>query len=670
MKSLITKRSQRIITIIIALVLLLNCSTFTSAKQIEPAEGQWESKIEEDLREAMEAASDDEYIPICLWREKIDKAEWNALMIEKTGFDPELYEDIAVFNERVLPEIENEVRDEQINDVGAIRHAANMIINKEESKKDEADRIKEATEERIKEYIHQKRVIAREEYPRRNKEFLANALEMRDDRNIIFCSRYSPTIFIEATKSEIQMLANDESVNSISLYVEFESEPTMCDVLSQTGVYCEGGTGYDQAGLWSALTGINITIGVLESSYTSGYGGRFDDTAPQLNGNTNLHFIDNIRTSGNPVPYVYCDHATEVVSIIAGQSVVYNGKTYRGVVPDATIYQTPVYLQSDFATGLEACMDHDVIIVNMSLGGSFQPYYSPVEKVIDDYSNSFNVVIVVSAGNEGNSTGEILSPGRALNAITVGNARTKSDANTVLSAPYSVANSSSYVEESYCANKPDLVAPGCFSVLMYDLNNQIVSSFGTGTSYSAPIVTGIVAQLFDRDLIYSLHPTMAKAAVLVGADLSQMDTTNDTPTATSTPYFYDKCGAGMVNAINTNKDVKIEYLGQITNSTNTSSTFSTLNAGDRFRAVLTFNKNNTADISSTSDLDDLDLLLVKRNNFGADILVDYSLSYTNNDEIIDVTIPETGDYYLIIYKRSIKDVNNPPTACVMYKRNP
>lgn len=663
MKSLITKRSQRIITIIIALVLLLNCSTFTSAKQVEPDNGQWESKIEEDLREAMEAASDDEYIPVWLWRKSIDKDELNRLIFEKTGYDPEIYEDITLFNERILPEIEEEVRMNQGSDVGPIRQAANLILMENKSEWNEDSLFKAVTRNRINDYIHQKRAVAREEYSKRNREFLEDALVQRDDRRILFCSKYTSTIIVEATKSEILALASNESVESISLYVEFESEPYMYDALSQVGVYSEGGTGFDQTGFWSALTGMHIKIGVLE--VFNGTGGKFDATAPMLNGNTNLHFIENVREDGSNVPSAPSTHATEVVSVIAGKSVVYNGKTYCGVVPDAIIYQTPAIFANDYLTGLEACVDNDVIIINISMGGLRNTYYSDIDQQIDKYVRDHNVTIVVAAGNDSGNVKEVRSPGRAFNVITVGNAETKTNPDTLLSAPYSLHYSSCYSEASYCANKPDLVAPGCFNVLMKDESNQVYPQFCVGTSFSAPIVTGIVAQLFERDLIYSLHPTMAKAALLVGADLSQIDITNDTQ---STPFFYDKCGAGMVNAINTNINVNIAYLDQITNSTTTA--YRTLSLGDRFRAVLTFSKNNETVITQASVPDDLDLLLVKRDIIHGDTLIDYSQHYTNNNEIIDVTIPETGEYYLIIYRRTINDSNQPPTACVMYKCNP
>ena len=672
MKSLITKRSQRIITIIIALVLLLNCSTFTSAKQVEPAKGQWESKIEEDLREAMEAASDDEYIPVWLWRKNIDQAELNSLILEKTGYDPEIYDDISQFKEHILPEIEEEVRKNHERDASPIRQAANLAIGTNDPDRIEESLVKEATRDRINDYTHQRRLILREEYSRRNTEFLDNALTKCDDRDLNYCIPYIPSIIVEATKSEIEVLAQDESVESISLFVDGRCEAEMCDVLSQVGIYCDGGTGYGQPGYSSALTGSGIKIGVLEAPEEgSTVGGRFDEYAPQLIGNTNVHFINNYSLDGNPVLCDVNKHATKVVSIIAGQSVVYNGKTYRGVVPDATVYQTPICTYSDLITGIIACLAYDVSIVNLSFGiidPEETAYYSVYDRAIDTIVRITNLVVVVSAGNNGAVEEEdsriITSPARSLSAITVGNAMTKDGNSTVLSAPYSIYATSSYREEYYCVNKPDLVAPGCFDSLWKNENNyQTELDQSVGTSFSAPIVTGIAAQIIENNPLLDHQPMAVKASLLVGADLSQVNISNDT---LKTDFLYDKNGAGMVNAINSVNNVIIEYSGQTSDSMNTGS-YLPLFAGDRIRAVLTFSKNNDSTISSQSDLDDYDLILVKQDTINGNSALSCTYDLKNNNQIIDVTIPEDGLYYFNIYRRSIKDTSNLPTICVAYK---
>ena len=120
----------------------------------------------------------------------------------------------------------------------------------------------------------------------------------------------------------------------------------------------------------------------------------------------------------------------------------------------------------------------------------------------------------------------------------------------------------------------------------------------------------------------------------------------------------------MVNAINSiDPRIHIEYYGAITQSVIPMNTYDYyFYAGDRVRAVLTFNKYNDLSISSPSDLDDLDLLLVRRDTVHGNQLVACSDSLTNNNEIIDIEITDEGEYYFIIYVRHIADINNPPVV--------
>ena len=156
---------------------------------------------------------------------------------------------------------------------------------------------------------------------------------------------------------------------------------------------------------------------------------------------------------------------------------------------------------------------------------------------------------------------------------------------------------------------------------------------------------------------------VVKALLLVGADLSQMNVLNDTPT---TAFVYDKCGAGMVNAINSVDNVNLDFLGQVPSSMSSGIVYH-FNAGDRVRAVMTFSKNNNNYISSTSHLDDYDLLLVKQDSLYGNQLIDYCSSNKNNNEIVDVTIPEDGDYYFIMYRNNVADYTHRPTICVVFK---
>ncbi len=152
-------------------------------------------KISSELQAAMDAAEADAYLPVWICLKSIDPAELNQLVLEKTGFDPEIYEDLTLFNELILPELDTDT---------AIR-------------------------ERIEEYNQQKRSVRWEEYARRNQEFVEEAMPKRDDLNIISCSTFTPTIIVELTKSEIMQLADNDKVDMVNYYVSQEYQAAIGD---------------------------------------------------------------------------------------------------------------------------------------------------------------------------------------------------------------------------------------------------------------------------------------------------------------------------------------------------------------------------------------------------------------------------------------------------------
>ena len=595
----------------------------------------------------------------------------NELVLEKTGYDPLVYEDEELFNEQVLPVIKREIQSKQNSS-----EIANLL-GRDESELRLATLngsipdslyqkiVTAAVSEEMDEYIHESREVKREQYTKQNEEFLDKHFTERTDREIIYCSKYTSALVVEATKSEIKALTQDESIESMDYFINSEAKPLMPDALSQVGVYCDNGTGFDVIGGWIAFTGQGVKIGVLETAGND-VGGKFDPTAAQLSGNNKLHFIENIRESGESVPYQIDFHATAVMSVLAGKSVFYDGKTYRGVVPGATVYQTPVEFAADVYTGIDTLIQYDVSVINISLGipdDSLRYHY--LEQYIDGLQEDYDVTIVVSAGNEGKDNGNsyITSPGNALNAITVGNAETKTREGTLLDEPYNVFVESSYVESNYLPNKPDIVAPGCFFLLekIGDYGIDYLDYYDYyifGTSVAAPIVAGIAAQLHQAIPYYRTNSLRTKAALLVGADLSKMNLETD---IVNNPHFYGKCGAGMVNAINSMTDVSHISLGEADDYA-ISTDLIYCEEGQRMRAVLAFNKKNDKLITAYSDLDNLTFYLMKQNG----VYVAYSASPRNNNEFIDITIPEDGYYYFKVYT-SISDETCPPEATIAYR---
>jgi hypothetical protein len=101
---------------------------------------------------------------------------------------------------------------------------------------------------------------------------------------------------------------------------------------------------------------------------------------------------------------------------------------------------------------------------------------------MDWFANSTDSLLVVAAGNDGNNSGQVQSPGDLWNGITVGALNTNFTARAGFSA----------YRQSSGTGKPDIVAPGqnIWTESIPGLNGK-----GDGTSFATPHVTGIAALL-------------------------------------------------------------------------------------------------------------------------------------------------------------------------------
>jgi subtilisin family serine protease len=238
----------------------------------------------------------------------------------------------------------------------------------------------------------------------------------------------------------------------------------------------------------------------------------------------------NISEPPNKWEHDQNSHGTHVTSSILGYSL--NGVPINGTAPLATVIPVKVLNQngsgwsSVVAAGIvyvadlkaSGALGNAPVVINMSLGGS---QLDAVEKAAIDYAVGEGVIIVASAGNEGEAgmgypgayepvvsvaasgwngqwkPGADGNPGNWWNADDVPNPTSVAD--------FHIADFSS---RELAGQDLDVVAPGSWVVGPYQTQSGKTSYFYlSGTSMSSPHVAGIAALMLQK------NPTLVQADV-------------------------------------------------------------------------------------------------------------------------------------------------------------
>ncbi len=292
----------------------------------------------------------------------------------------------------------------------------------------------------------------------------------------------------EATQSEIEKLEKNPNIKAV--YEDIMFSITLDESVPETKANQLWDLGYAGEGIKVAVidTGVNCENPYINCA--GGYDFKNNDAYP-----TDSH-----------------GHGTHVSGIIAS-----NHTTYRGVAPEALIVPykvcntgTDCSLTAILAA-LERAAEDKVDVISMSLGGSGSAD-DIISEVISNLTNQ-NIIVVVSAGNNGPGINTIGSPGSAPDAITVGAYQING----------SIADFSSRGPIAYSSNllagiKPDLIAPGVNIISTWP-SNQFMSA--SGTSMSCPHVSGAAA------LLKQAHPDWTAKQIKSALTLSAIDTNHD-----------------------------------------------------------------------------------------------------------------------------------------------
>lgn len=198
------------------------------------------------------------------------------------------------------------------------------------------------------------------------------------------------------------------------------------------------------------------------------------------------------------------NHGTNVLSTIAG----YIENEFVGSAPDASFYlfrteSASVEVPLEETLWVEAAEKADslgVNVINTSLGYSTfdNPNYSYSYEDMDgkttfisrgaEIAANKGILVVNSAGNEGDLSWKyIVAPADAPSVITVG----------AVNSTGTITSFSSFGPSADGRIKPEILAQGLNAAVINHADGSIVSA--NGTSFSSPIMAGLIACLNDND---------------------------------------------------------------------------------------------------------------------------------------------------------------------------
>jgi len=203
-------------------------------------------------------------------------------------------------------------------------------------------------------------------------------------------------------------------------------------------------------------------------------------------------------------------HGTHCAGILGSSGYASKGK-YKGIAPEVNILSVKVLDEkgngktSDILSAIQWIIKtkevYNTKIINLSLGAIAQyrerrdPLVRAANLAIEN-----NMIVIAAVGNSGPLRSTILSPATGRYVISVG--ALNDNRTNDLSQNFKIADFSSRGPTLDRIKKPDLLAPG---VDIMSLSNTNLNSYTnlSGTSMSAPMVSGVAALLLNENSNYS-----------------------------------------------------------------------------------------------------------------------------------------------------------------------
>ncbi|MBN1136291.1 MAG: S8 family serine peptidase [Anaerolineae bacterium] len=368
-------------------------------------------------------------------------------------------------------------------------------------------------------------------------------------------------------------------------------------------------------------------------------------------------------------PGVPPEHKTLVASVAACSD-----NTHTGAAPGVDIVDAGFdgadwpggISQADAVEALRwAVQDESSRVVNLSARWEADNNLNWTDRAFDYWARAGIAFISKSAGNRGQGDGQITSPGKAWNVVTVGGS---DDADTPAWSDDNMYGSSSYVNPvGVHREKPEVVAPA--------VNLDIVGPGGalfpawSGTSFSTPQVAGLAALLIDRNPELRVWPEALRAIIMASA-IHNIDGPSDIPIGQEDL----RDGAGSIDAALADEAAKLRGLAgsvcsapcwwafptSINNPPVNGSVYRSFSAtrGDRIRVAIAWWANADQPAGWPNPI--RDELMTNYNLYVYDPsgdLVGYTASLDNNYELAEFVAEESGIYQIHVYRSDWGDMN-------------
>ncbi len=277
------------------------------------------------------------------------------------------------------------------------------------------------------------------------------------------------------------------------------------------------------------LTGAGVVIGVQDTGFSLDHAALRD---VDVVGARDFIGDDEVVSDEPGDPEGQDGHGTRVLSLVAGR----DGDAFTGAAPGVSVLLSKTEdtsqeepIEEDwFVAGMEWIEAMGADVMTSSLG--YTDWYDPadmdgqtaVTSLASAVALENGLILVSSAGNHGPDPTTITAPADTDGLVATG----------AVTAFGAVAGFSSRGPTADGRIKPDVCAPGV-EVWMADPETEDGYRTGSGTSYAAPLVAGVIALLLEAD------PTL---------DPWEMHSLL-TSTAAAADAPDDDCGWGLVRAV-------------------------------------------------------------------------------------------------------------------------